>query len=465
MEYKVLDTQIAPTGRLEVLSQAEATTLLNTGHGTLHQLYRDCSLAVLNTGNQMDDAKELLERYSTFDIRIIQRPRGIKLDITNAPSTAFVDGRLIVGIQEHLFSVLRDVIFMHEEISGNPRFDLTVSESITDAIFHILRNASVLQPRTNPNVVVCWGGHSINREEYDYSKLVGYQLGLRGFDICTGCGPGAMKGPMKGAAVGHAKQRIGRGRYIGFTEPGIIAGEPPNPIVNELVILPDVEKRLEAFIRFGHAFVVFPGGAGTAEEILYVLGVLLDPRNADVPFPLIFTGPKSAEAYFHQIDAFIGDVLGLEAQRRYQIIIDDPVQVALEVQKGVKLVRNYRKHHRDAYYFDTQLKIDHDLQKPFHPTHENMSRLRLHKDQPLHALVANLRRAFSGIVAGNVKDAGIRAIEKHGKFEIQGDVDMMQRMDALLTAFVDQRRMKLTGKYEPCYQIVMDSVATSKSLK
>ena len=465
MEYKVLDTQIAPTGRLEVLSQAEATKLLSTGHGTLHQLYRDCSLAVLNTGNRLDDAKELLERYRTFDIRIIQRPRGIKLDITNAPATAFVDGKLIVGIQEHLFSVLRDVIFVHEEISGNPRFDLSVPEGITDAIFHILRNASVLRPRTDPNVVVCWGGHSINREEYDYTKLVGYQLGLRGFDICTGCGPGAMKGPMKGAAVGHAKQRIGRGRYIGFTEPGIIAGEPPNPIVNELVILPDVEKRLEAFIRFGHAFVVFPGGAGTAEEILYVLGVLLDPRNADVPFPLIFTGPKSAEAYFRQIDAFIGDVLGPEAQRRYQIIIDDPIQVALEVQAGIKLVRNYRKHHRDAYYFDTQLKIDHELQKPFHPTHENMSKLRLHKNQPLHSLVANLRRAFSGIVAGNVKDAGIRAIEKHGKFEIQGDAAIMQRMDALLTAFVDQQRMKLTGKYEPCYRIVVDQAATSKSPK
>ena len=76
-----------------------------------------------------------------------------------------------------------------------------------------------------------------------------------------------------------------------------------------------------------------------------------------------------------------------------------------------------------------------------------------------------LRRAFSGIVAGNVKDAGIRAIEKHGKFEIQGDAAIMQRMDALLTAFVDQQRMKLTGKYEPCYRIVVDQAATSKSPK
>jgi len=456
MEYQVISTQIAPTGRLEILSKTEATKLLNRGHGSLHQLYRDCSLAVLNTGNELDDAKELLERYSTFDIRIIQRPRGIKLDIINAPATAYVDNKMIVGVQEHLFSVLRDVIFVHEEISGNMRFDLETSDGITEAIFHILRNASVLKPRTDPNVVVCWGGHSISREEYDYTKLVGYQLGLRGFDICTGCGPGAMKGPMKGATIGHAKQRVGKGRYIGFTEPGIIAGEPPNPIVNELVILPDVEKRLEAFLRFGHGFVVFPGGAGTAEEILYVLGVLLHPQNKNIPFPLIFTGPKSAEDYFRQIDSFIGDILGEEAQRHYKIIIDDPVAVAHEIQAGVKAVRNYRKHHRDSYYFDSQLKIEHELQLSFHPTHENMHKLKLSKHQPKHTLVANLRRAFSGIVAGNVKDAGIRAIEKYGKFELHGDAAVMERMDALLAAFVEQRRMKLTGKYEPCYRIVVD---------
>ena len=68
------------------------------------------------------------------------------------------------------------------------------------------RNAQVLKPDQPPNLVVCWGGHAISREEYDYSKQVGYSLGLRGLDVCTGCGQGAMKGPMKGAAVGHAKQ-------------------------------------------------------------------------------------------------------------------------------------------------------------------------------------------------------------------------------------------------------------------
>ena len=75
--------------------------------------------------------------------------------------------------------------------------------------------------------------------------------------------------------------------------------------------------------------------------------------------------------------------------------------------------------------------------------------------QPPHLLAANLRRAFSGVVAGNVKDQGIRAIEQYGHFEIHGDAGIMEQMDALLTAFVAQHRMKLPGTvYKPCYRIV-----------
>jgi hypothetical protein len=71
-------------------------------------------------------------------------------------------------------------------------------------------------------------------------------------------------------------------------------------------------------------------------------------------------------------------------------------------------------------------------------------------------LAANLRRAFSGIVAGNVKDKGIRRIEEHGPYEIRGEARIMQPLDDLLQAFVAQHRMKLPGgsAYVPCYRVV-----------
>ena len=455
MEHDVIDTLISPEGQLEVLSKSEVAKLLDTSQGGLYQVFRNCALAVLNCGSTIDDGKELLERYRSFDIRIIQRERGIKLDIKGAPAAAFVDGRMIKGIHEHLFAVLRDIVYVNSEIVGNPKFDLTRPDGITDAVFHILRNANVLKPQKNPNLVVCWGGHSINRVEYNYSKEVGYQIGLRDLDICTGCGPGAMKGPMKGATIGHAKQRLHHGRYLGISEPGIIAAESPNPIVNDLVIMPDIEKRLEAFVRTGHGIIVFPGGAGTAEEILYILGILLHPDNADMPYPLIFTGPATSRAYFEQIDGFIGATLGAEAQKRYQIIVDNPELVAQEMQTGIRMVREYRKARSDAYYFNWALRIDSAFQQPFKPTHASMRSLSLHKNQETHLLAANLRRAFSGIVAGNVKEEGIREIEQHGHFEINGDASITGPMDALLTSFVEQSRRKLPGKaYVPCYVVL-----------
>lgn len=455
MNKNVFDAVISPEGRLEVLSQVEVSKLLDTSQGGLYKLFRNCSLAVLNSGNYLDDGKELLERFRTFEIRVLQEERGIKLALKQAPANAFVDGKIIKGINEHLFSVLRDVIYVSDEIQDNPRFDLDCSEGITNAVFHILRNADILRPGANPNLVVCWGGHSISRKEYDYSKEVGYQLGLRGLDICTGCGPGAMKGPMKGATIGHAKQRISRGQYLGISEPGIIAAESPNPIVNHLVIMPDIEKRLEAFVRTGHGIVVFPGGVGTAEEILYVLGILLHPDNADLPFPLILTGPKSSEAYFQEIDRFLSVTLGESVRQRYQIIINDPDSVAQQMASGMQQIRTFRKETNDAFYFNWLLKIDAEFQHPFVPNHENMRNLVLHPDLERHQLAANLRRVFSGVVAGNVKDEGIRSIEKYGHFEIQGDTRIMAPMDSLLNSFVAQQRMKLPGKtYKPCYRII-----------
>lgn len=446
---------LTPDTSMHMLSQHEVGKLRETSQGGLHELFRNSALAVLTSGEDTDDTKAVFARYADFDIALVQRDRGVKLELTNAPASAFVDGTLIQGIKEHLFSVLRDIIYVHNEIQHNKKFDLTTSNGITNAIFHILRNAKIVHSVEDPHLVVCWGGHSISEGEYRYAKEVGHQLGLRAMDICTGCGPGAMKGPMKGAALAHAKQRIKKGRYLGITEPGIIAAEAPNPIVNELVIMPDIEKRLEAFVRVGHGCIVFPGGVGTLEEILYLLGVLLHPDNADVPFPLIFTGPQGSASYFEIIDTFIKKTLGAQAAQRYHIIVDDPQRAAYEMTTGIQRVREFRKETHDAFYFNWHLTIDPEFQQPFEPTHESMAQLNLHADQPPHMLAANLRRVCSGIVAGHVKTQTLNAIEQHGPFKIYGDTRIMQLMDELLEFFIKQHRMKIDQyNFNPCYEII-----------
>jgi pyrimidine/purine-5'-nucleotide nucleosidase len=449
-----LNIEISPRGGLDVLSRSEVARLRDASSGGMHELLRKCALAVLTTGSDSDDPRAAQQKYPDFDIQVMQQDRGIKIALQHAPATAFVDGELIRGVAELLFAVVRDIAYTATEVNGSNKFDLTTSDGLTGAVFEILRNARVLRSHQDPNLIVCWGGHSIGREEYVYTKAVGYELGLRKLDICTGCGPGAMKGPMKGATIAHAKQRRTNNRYIGITEPGIIAAESPNPIVNNLVIMPDIEKRLEAFVRVGHGIIVFPGGVGTAEEILYLLGILLHPDNIDMPFPLVFTGPKSSKAYFEQIDQFIRLSLGDVAAARYKIIVDNPAEVARTMAQGMKKVREQRIAEKDAFFFNWSLKIPFEFQQPFEPNHQAMSGLNLHREQPMHLLAADLRRAFSGIVAGNVKEDGMRNIEAHGPFEIHGDIEIMKALDGLLRAFVEQKRMKMSGEYKPCYRVL-----------
>ena len=180
---EVVDASVGPRGSLELLSQSEIDVLLSPGQSGAHELFRKCALAILNAGSDNDNAKELFERYRDFEATLVRHPWGIRLQIRNAPGAAFVDGQMIRGIKEHLFAVLRDVVYIAHEIEQGSRFDLTDSVGITNAVFHVLRNAGALDRKIKPNLVVCWGGHSIGEAEYQYTKKIGYELGLRSMDV------------------------------------------------------------------------------------------------------------------------------------------------------------------------------------------------------------------------------------------------------------------------------------------
>jgi hypothetical protein len=171
---------------------------------------------------------------------------------------------------------------------------------------------------------------------------------------------------------------------------------------------------------------------------------------------VVFTGQQENAEYFEMIDQFIRNALGDEAASKYEIIIDDPARVARTMKHGMHEVETFRRAMQDAYYFNWMLKIDPVFQLPFEPTHERMRELQLHHDQPPHLIAANLRKAFSGIVAGNVKESGIEQVQAHGPFEISGDPTLLIPLGDMLKEFVAQDRMKLpgSGAYEPSYRIV-----------
>jgi hypothetical protein len=58
-------------------------------------------------------------------------------------------------------------------------------------------------------------------------------------------------------------------------------------------------------------------------------------------------------------------------------------------------------------------------------------------------------------VAGNVKPYGIRQVEQHGPYRLQGDQSVMQAIDNLLDECVANKRMKIGSRqYSPCYELV-----------
>ena len=83
--------------------------------------------------------------------------------------------------------------------------------------------------------------------------------------------------------------------------------------------------------------------------------------------------------------------------------------------RAFEAVREFRRARSDSYNFNWLLHVPHELAAAVR------GHARVHaraatcdREQPVHELAADLRRAFSGIVTGNVKEQGIAAIERHG---------------------------------------------------
>ena len=140
------------------------------------------------------------------------------------------------------------------------------------------------------------------------------------------------------------------------------------------------------------------------------------------------------------------------------MIIDDAEAVGAAMTRQIRSVQRARRRSGDAYYFNWLLSIPKAHQQPFEVTHESVASLNLVRSQPVGDLAVEVRRAFSAIVTGNVKEPGIRMIKKHGPFQLRADAQLTDALDRLLSEFAEQGRMRLLGDYTPCYEVVQVQV-------
>ncbi len=414
-----------------------------------------CCLGILGADDSMNHTHNLVHDYPDFGINLKKSKQSVSLGIENSPANAFIDGDITALRKGHLAAAIRDMAYQALNFShatdGKGRSAL-VERMIEDA--GLLNGDASRQQRKFRRFyqVVFQGGHTIGPADYRYSKRVGEEFGLRGFEGISGGGPGTMRGTLKGVHKGFHQQKINGSRQMGFTAPEIIAAEPPNVYVTDLVILPDIEKRLEAFTRRMHGIVFLPGGVGTLEELLLQLGVKTNEQNKNQYLPIALTGNKESLQYVAAIDEFIKTVLGPKMATQYQTIIDSPQQVAEWMKKEMQYVDLARDDTDDSDEWNRSLYIPEEFQTPFIPTHESVAALQIHRDQPLSQLAAELRKLCKAIVHGSVTAQGMKEIQEHGKYQIQGDPDILEALDKLLTVFIAQKRMR-AEKYEPCYTL------------
>ncbi len=145
-------------------------------------------------------------------------------------------------------------------------------------------------------IVSIFGGARINGKDMYFKKA--YELGSKLVDfnisVLTGGGPGIMEA----ASCGAITSKKGKTRMMGIGVTGL--GEANNKCTQEFFALDYFFARKWLLTRFSTAFVVFPGGFGTLDEMAEVLTLIQTKKIASVP--IVFFGKEYWEPFMQWLE-------------------------------------------------------------------------------------------------------------------------------------------------------------------
>src|SRR6266571_1446133 len=177
------------------------------------------------------------------------------------------------------------------------------------------------------NAVTIFGSARTPVDDPYYEKAVetARMLAEEGFPIITGGGPGIMEAANRGCQEGNGLS-IGCNIELPF-EQGL------NQYVERAINFRYFFVRKTMFVKYSTAFVVFPGGFGTMDELFEALTLIQTGKVKH--FPVVLFGTK----YFQGLIDWLRDVAAQEGKIDAKDldllhVTDDPAEVVRRIQKA-----------------------------------------------------------------------------------------------------------------------------------
>jgi uncharacterized protein (TIGR00730 family) len=173
--------------------------------------------------------------------------------------------------------------------------------------------------------VSCFGSARMGEDDplYELARATGSGLARAGFPVITGGGPGLMEAANRGAQEAGGCS-VGLNIELPFEEEA-------NPYQDIKLMFHYFFTRKLMFVRYATAFVVFPGGLGTLDELFEAL--ILIQTDKIRHFPVVLMGGS----FWDGLLEWMRDTLAAEGMIDPEDL--DLVQMADDPEEAVELVR------------------------------------------------------------------------------------------------------------------------------
>jgi uncharacterized protein (TIGR00730 family) len=166
-------------------------------------------------------------------------------------------------------------------------------------IFRIMAEfvESIEELSTLGNAVSIFGSARVKPGDscYQQAEYLSRRLAEKGFSVITGGGPGVMEAANKGAAAGGGKS-VGMNIRLPFEQ-------KPNPYANVSIDYKYFFIRKVMFVKYAVAYIIFPGGYGTLDELFEALTLIQTRRIKS--FPVVLLG----NAYWKGLMDWLSDTM------------------------------------------------------------------------------------------------------------------------------------------------------------